>query len=144
MVRVILTTLVIIMFPACLMLVLFFESICFPTIFALAIRGLGKHTKTGSTVVIGSIIGGAIVPPLLAVTADHFNNTGTAMFVPLIFFVAAYSFPLGVNFHGPTKKLMDGFLESRVGMEDGGKEDVEKADVDGLEVEDIELEKRSD
>lgn len=119
---------------------LLFESICFPTIFALAIRGLGKHTKAGSTVVVGSIIGGAIVPPLLAVTADRFNNTGTAMFVPLIFFVAAYSFPLGVNFHGPTKELMDGFLESKVGIEGDGKDDIEKADMDSTRVEDIEME----
>ncbi|KAH8153025.1 uncharacterized protein LAJ45_02612 [Morchella importuna] len=122
---------------ACLMLVLFFESICFPTIFTLAIRGLGKHTKTGSTVVVASIIGGAIVPPLLAVTADRFNNTGTAMFVPLIFFVAAYSFPIGVNFHGPTKRLMDGFLNSKVGIETSKEDDIEKADVEG--VEDIEM-----
>lgn len=118
------------------MIVLFFESICFPTIFTLSIRGLGKHTKIGSGIVIGAIIGGAIAPPLLAVTADHFNNTGTAMFVPLIFFAAAYSFPVGVNFHGPTKRLMDGFLESTVGL-GGGKGDVEKADVEG--VEDIEM-----
>lgn len=119
------------------MVVLFFESICFPTIFTLSIRGLGKHTKIGSGVVIGAIIGGAVAPPLLAVTADHFNNTGTAMFVPLIFFVAAYSFPLGVNFHGPTKRLMDGFLESDVETEKIGKDDLEKADVEG--VEDIEM-----
>lgn len=121
------------------MLVLFFESICFPTIFTLSIRGLGKHTKTGSTVVIGSVIGGAIVPPLLAVTADHFNNTRTAMFVPLVFFVAAYSFPLGVNLHAPTRRLMDGFLDSS--GEAQGEGDAEKAEVEG-EVEDIEMRKR--
>lgn len=123
------------------MLVLFFESICFPTIFTLAIRGLGKHTKTGSTIVVASIIGGAIVPPLLAVTADRFNNTGTAMFVPLIFFVAAYSFPIGVNFHGPTRRLMDGFLNSNVGIETSKEDDIEKADVEG--VEDIEMDDKT-
>ena len=30
---------------AMLMITLFFESVCFPTIVALGIRGLGKHTK---------------------------------------------------------------------------------------------------
>jgi len=40
------------------------------------------------------------------------------MFVPLIFFVLAYSFPLAVNLHKPLAKLMDGFLESEVGAED--------------------------
>lgn len=78
------------------------------------------------------------MPPLLAVTADHFDDTGTAMFVPLIFFVAAYSFPLGVNFHAPTKKLMDGFLDSKIGLQ-GGKDDIEKAEE--MEVENIEMDK---
>jgi len=105
---------------ACLNLVLFFESICFPTIFTLGIRGLGKHTKTGSTVIVGAIIGGAVIPPMLGAAADHFNNTGPAMFVPLIFFVLAYSFPLAVNLHKPLAKLMDGFLESDVGTGDKG------------------------
>ena len=105
---------------ACLNLVLFFESICFPTIFTLGIRGLGKHTKTGSTVIVGAIVGGAVIPPMLGATADYFNNTGPAMFVPLIFFVLAYSFPLAVNFYRPLAKLMDGFLESEVGTGDKG------------------------
>lgn len=42
------------------------------------------------------------------------------MFVPLIFFVLAYSFPLAVNFYKPLAKLMDGFLESEVGTGDKG------------------------
>jgi FHS family L-fucose permease-like MFS transporter len=100
---------------ASLTLVLFFESICFPTIFTLGIRGLGKHTKFGSTVIVGSIIGGAVVPPMLGAAADKFNNTGPAMFVPLIFFVLAYAFPVAVNFHPPTVRIMDGFLDSKVG-----------------------------
>jgi FHS family L-fucose permease-like MFS transporter len=102
---------------AMLMLVHFFESICFPTIFTLGIRGLGKHTKTGSTVIVGAIVGGAVVPPILGATADALGDTGRAMFVPLIFFVMGYVFPLIVNFHGPTKQLMDGFLTSKVGVE---------------------------
>jgi FHS family L-fucose permease-like MFS transporter len=109
---------------ASLMLVLFFESICFPTIFTLGIRGLGKHTKFGSTVIIAAIIGGAVVPPLLGATADAFNNTGPAMFVPLIFFVIAYAFPVAVNFHSPTTRIMDGFLESRVGATKGLDDEV--------------------
>lgn len=33
---------------AMLFIVLFFESICFPTIVALGMRGLGRHSKRGS------------------------------------------------------------------------------------------------
>ena len=44
---------------AMLMLTLFFESVCFPTIVALGIRGLGRHTKRGSGWIVGGVSGGA-------------------------------------------------------------------------------------
>lgn len=68
---------------AFMFLVLFFESICFPTIVALGTRGLGRHYKRGSGWIIGGVLGGAAVPPLLGVVADLHNNTGIAMVVPL-------------------------------------------------------------
>ncbi len=43
---------------------LFFESICFPTIVALGMRGLGRHTKRGSGLIVAGVLGGACVPPL--------------------------------------------------------------------------------
>ncbi|MDE2184472.1 MAG: sugar MFS transporter [Alphaproteobacteria bacterium] len=48
----------------------FFMSIMYPTIFALAIRGLGEHTKFGSSLIVMSIVGGAIAPPLMGHIAD--------------------------------------------------------------------------
>ncbi len=51
---------------AMLYVTLFFESICFPTIVALGIRGLGRHTKRGSGFIVGGVLGGACVPPLTA------------------------------------------------------------------------------
>lgn len=44
---------------AMLMLTLFFESVCFPTIVALGIRGIGRHTKRGSGWIIAGVVGGA-------------------------------------------------------------------------------------
>ena len=41
------------------------ESIMFPTIFALAIRGVGEHTKRASSYLIMSIVGGAIAPIIM-------------------------------------------------------------------------------
>jgi len=110
---------------AMLTLVLYFESICFPTIFTLGIRGLGRHTKLGSTVIVGSIIGGAVIPPILGATADAFDNTGKAMIIPLVFFVFGYIFPVVVNLHKPTAALMDGFLESSIGVDEVTRKDVE-------------------
>lgn len=48
-----------------------FNSIMFPTIFSLAIEGLGKHTGEGSGVVCMAIVGGAVVPLIQGVFADN-------------------------------------------------------------------------
>lgn len=67
---------------AMLFLTLFFESVCFPTIVALGIRGLGRHYKRGSGFIVGGVCGGAVVPPILGHVADMRNDTGFAMIVP--------------------------------------------------------------
>jgi FHS family L-fucose permease-like MFS transporter len=46
------------------------NSIMFPTIFTLAVKGLGKHTKQGSGILSTAIVGGAIIPVLQASLAD--------------------------------------------------------------------------
>lgn len=46
------------------------NSIMFPTIFSLAISGLGKHTSQGSGILCLAIVGGAIVPLLQGILAD--------------------------------------------------------------------------
>lgn len=48
-----------------------FNSIMFPTIFTLAIAGLGKHTGQGSGILCTAIVGGAIIPVLQGVFADN-------------------------------------------------------------------------
>jgi MFS transporter, FHS family, L-fucose permease len=47
-----------------------FNSIMFPTIFTLAIDGLGKHTGQGSGILCMAIVGGALVPVLQGFVAD--------------------------------------------------------------------------
>ncbi len=47
-----------------------FNSIIFPTIFTLAIRGLGPLTGRGSGLLCQAIVGGAILPMLQGVAAD--------------------------------------------------------------------------
>jgi FHS family L-fucose permease-like MFS transporter len=64
----------------------FFMSVMFPTIFALGIRGLGDHTKLGSSLIVMSIVGGAIAPPRMGHIADvHSMRLG--MLIPLVCFV---------------------------------------------------------
>ena len=48
-----------------------FNSIMFPTIFSLAIEGLGELKPQGSGVLCTAIVGGAFVPPLYGFFADN-------------------------------------------------------------------------
>jgi len=72
----------------------FFMSLMFPTIFALGIKNLGPSTKIGGSVIIMSIIGGAVLPMLMGLITVHFHSMAVAYLVPLVAFVviAAYSF----------------------------------------------------
>jgi FHS family L-fucose permease-like MFS transporter len=74
------------------MLVSFFMSIMFPTIFALSIKNLGDDTKIGSSLIIMSIIGGAIFP--LAMGYLAVRNIQTAFIVPLFSFVVVFLFAI--------------------------------------------------
>ncbi len=72
-----------------LCLAYFFMSIMFPTIFALGIRGLGRHTKRASSYIIMAIVGGAICPPLMGYIADT-SSMRTGFIVPLICFAVVF------------------------------------------------------
>jgi FHS family L-fucose permease-like MFS transporter len=50
-----------------------FNSIMFPTIFALAIGGLGPLTGQGSSLLVMAIVGGAVVPLAVGWLADHYG-----------------------------------------------------------------------
>ena len=54
-----------------ILLVGFFNSIMFPSIFTLAIDGLGHLTSKGSSLLVAAIVGGAIIPLLAGWLADQ-------------------------------------------------------------------------
>ncbi|APA14410.1 hypothetical protein SS1G_11749 [Sclerotinia sclerotiorum 1980 UF-70] len=89
---------------ACLVLVLCFESACFATTFTLGLRGLGRHTKLGGSLLVAAISGGAVFPPMTGAVATHLTNSGSkkpfhmAMLIPMMAFVLAYIYPVYVNF----------------------------------------------
>jgi MFS transporter, FHS family, L-fucose permease len=58
-----------------------FNSIMFPTIFSLALHGLGKHTGQGSGILCMAIVGGAIVPFVQGIVADS-AGVQPSFFVP--------------------------------------------------------------
>ncbi|KAK4149093.1 major facilitator superfamily domain-containing protein [Chaetomidium leptoderma] len=104
-----------------LYVVMLFESICFPTIVALGMRGLGRHTKRGSGWIVAGVFGGACVPPLMGAAAD-LHGTGFAMVVPVCFFLGSWTYVLAVNFVPSYRDTVDAFSTTDVGLrerEDG-------------------------
>ena len=71
----------------------FFHSIMFPTIFALSIKGLGSYTKRGSSLLVMSIIGGAMIPALMGYISDA-SSIQRAFIVPLACYVYVLYFAL--------------------------------------------------
>ncbi len=60
-----------------------FNSIMFPTIFTLAIDGLGENTAQGSGILCTAIVGGALIPPLYGAVADSVGLQ-LALIVPAV------------------------------------------------------------
>ena len=69
----------------------FFMSIMFPTIFSLGIDSLGKDTEMASSLIVMSIVGGAVLPRFYGLISDSTGNIQNGYIVPLIAFaVVAY------------------------------------------------------
>ncbi|MGZ5076101.1 MAG: L-fucose:H+ symporter permease [Methylobacter sp.] len=60
-----------------------FNSIMFPTIFSLAVSGLGEHTGQGSGILCAAIVGGAILPVVQGLFADRVGIQ-PAFFIPVL------------------------------------------------------------
>ncbi len=76
-----------------MLLVGLFNSIMFPTIFSLAIRGLGKHTGQASGILCMAIVGGAVIPVIQGLIADSIG-IHHAFILPVLcyLFIAYYGF----------------------------------------------------
>ncbi|MDE2071101.1 MAG: sugar MFS transporter, partial [Gammaproteobacteria bacterium] len=70
-----------------------FNSIMFPNIFTLGIEGLGPLTGRGSSLLIMAIVGGAIIPELQGMLADHIG-VHHAFLLPLLcyLYIVFYGF----------------------------------------------------
>jgi FHS family L-fucose permease-like MFS transporter len=76
----------------------FFHSIMFPTIFALSIKNLGPLTKRGSSLLVMAIVGGAFFPAIMGRISDA-ASIQKAFLVPLLCYV--YIFYFGVRGYKP-------------------------------------------
>ncbi|KZN62084.1 hypothetical protein N473_21300 [Pseudoalteromonas luteoviolacea CPMOR-1] len=67
-----------------------FNSIMFPTIFSLAISGLGKDASRGSGLLCLAIVGGAIIPILQGLLADNIGLQGSFFLPAACYIFIAY------------------------------------------------------
>lgn len=81
-----------------------FDSIMFPTIFALSIKNLGPYTKLGSSLLVMSIIGGAIVPAIMGYISDR-TSIQTAFAVPLVCYAVVVYFSF-VGYKTPREAIV--------------------------------------
>lgn len=82
-----------------LLMVNFFFSIMFPTIFSLGLKNLGKHTQQASSFIVMGVVGGGIFPPLMGLIANH--NVAAAYYLPIICYIVillyGYNYPRLAN-----------------------------------------------
>lgn len=73
-----------------LMMINFFFSIMFPTIFSLGLKNLGGNTQQGSSFISMGVVGGAFFPLLMGQIANH--DVAKAYYLPIICYVVIFLF----------------------------------------------------
>lgn len=72
----------------------FFMSMMYPTIFALGVKDLGTDTKLGSSLIVMSVVGGAIFPPAMGWITRMTGSIALGYLLPVLGYavVVAYAF----------------------------------------------------
>lgn len=73
-----------------LLLLNFFFSIMFPTIFSLGLKNLGKYTQQASSFIVMGVVGGAVFPPIMGIVAN--KDVASAYYLPIICYVVIFLF----------------------------------------------------
>jgi MFS transporter, FHS family, L-fucose permease len=78
----------------CLFLTSFFMSLMFPTIFALGIKELGDKTKVGGSILVMTIVGGAVLTLAMGKLSEMGHGVALGYAVPVVAYigVALYAF----------------------------------------------------
>jgi fucose permease len=92
----------------------------FATIFALGLRGLGRHTKVSGSLIVATISGGAVLPPMTGAVATHLQKKKsnkpfhTVMLIPMAGLICAWIYPIYANLFN--KATMDSHRKTEVGI----------------------------
>lgn len=90
-----------------------FEAGIFSIIFAISMRGLGAHTKTGSAFMTAAICGGAAFPPMQWGVANH-HGLQYSYCIPLVGAVCGLVFALYLNLVPVARVQVDPIHERRI------------------------------
>ncbi|KAF3922145.1 hypothetical protein ABW21_db0200934 [Orbilia brochopaga] len=103
------------------MLLQFFESICFPTIFAISLRGLsGRNVKWGASWEVLGVCGGAVWPPVYEAILNRFRPDDQAgmrmawVLVIVLFIAGPGTQSLLVNFTPSWRRRLDGLSKRKL------------------------------
>jgi FHS family L-fucose permease-like MFS transporter len=78
-----------------LLMLNFFFSIMFPTIFSLGLKNLGSHTQQASSFISMGVVGGAVFPFLMGMAAE--SDVAHAYYLPIICYAVIFLF--GAKFY---------------------------------------------
>ncbi len=93
---------------ACFILLNFFEGPIFPTLFAMILRGLGRHTKLVSTGLTAAISGGAVWPSIAwTVQQSNGGNSRQALLVLVIVYAVILVIVVWMNLHPAVRHWLD-------------------------------------
>jgi MFS transporter, FHS family, L-fucose permease len=73
-----------------LLMINFFFSIMFPTIFSLGLKNLGAHTQQASSFISMGVVGGAFFPYVMGLVANH--DVATAYYLPIVCYFIIFLF----------------------------------------------------
>lgn len=96
-----------------IVLVGFFNSIMFPTIFALSLQDLGPYTKRASSFLVMSIIGGGLIPAAMGRISD-LSNIQRALVVPLLCYLFIIYFAARGYQPAPARAFADPPVASQI------------------------------
>lgn len=82
----------------------FTHAIMWPAIWPMSIKGLGKHTKTGSALLIMGISGGAVIPYIYGYLSDRTGDLQQSFWIMIpcylyLIFFAFYGYKIGQKKH---------------------------------------------
>lgn len=85
-----------------LIMINFFFSIMFPTIFSLGLKNMGHQTQQASSFIVMGVVGGGIFPLIMGQVAN--TNVATAYYLPIICYAVIFLF--GFTYHRLNKSAI--------------------------------------